>query len=264
MRVILKDKKDLNTLRTREDIWSNEDYEIVGSQDEINRDLEVEVLSVKFSKIGQKTFDAYPNLKWIICRSHGYDNVRADLAEKYNVGIVCTNPNTFEVAEWIHRKVLGDKVLILGGGRIGKKFCELYSGKSLMITSKTQYDYNIVKDYDTIVIASSGFVLFDKQLNEYNIKTMQFLNKVDNQALIGAINNGKVSYAEMDMLNPELREDLENTGKCNYHKHTAWGNDKTAYSDYYFESLFKEIDLCLESKSENVVLSRTKNVLFGD
>ena len=43
MRVILKDKKDLNTLRTREDIRSNEDYEIVGSQDEINRDLEVEV-----------------------------------------------------------------------------------------------------------------------------------------------------------------------------------------------------------------------------
>ena len=29
MRVILKDKKDLNTLRTREDIWSNEDYEIL-------------------------------------------------------------------------------------------------------------------------------------------------------------------------------------------------------------------------------------------
>ena len=75
MRVLLKDKKDLNALRTREDIWSNEDYEIVGSQDEINRDLQVEVLSVKFSKVGQKTFNAYPNLKWIICRSHGYDNI---------------------------------------------------------------------------------------------------------------------------------------------------------------------------------------------
>ena len=62
----------------------------------------------------------------------------------------------------------------------------------------------------------------------------------------------------------KIIEDLENTGKCKYHKHTAWGNDKTAYGDYYFESLFKEIDLCLESKSDNVVLSRTKNVLFGD
>ncbi|SVD24448.1 uncharacterized protein METZ01_LOCUS377302, partial [marine metagenome] len=33
-----------------------EDYKIMGSQDEIERDLETEVLSVKFSKIGQKTF----------------------------------------------------------------------------------------------------------------------------------------------------------------------------------------------------------------
>ena len=59
MRVILKDKKDLSVLRTREDIWSNEDYEIVGSQDEIKRDINVELLSVKFSKVGQKTFDNY-------------------------------------------------------------------------------------------------------------------------------------------------------------------------------------------------------------
>ena len=66
MRVILKDKKDLNTLRSKG--WSKDGYKIIGSQDEINRDLEVEVVSVKFSKIGQKTFDAYPNLKWIICR----------------------------------------------------------------------------------------------------------------------------------------------------------------------------------------------------
>ena len=149
VRVILKDKKDLNTLRSKG--WSKDGYKIIGSQDEINRDLEVEVLSVKFSKIGQKTFDAYPNLKWIICRSHGYDNVRADLAEKYNVGIVCTNPNTFEVAEWICEKVIGDKVLLLGGGRIGKKFCEIYNGETFVVTSKTQYDYDIVKKTTTLL-----------------------------------------------------------------------------------------------------------------
>ena len=82
------------------------------------------------------------------------------------------------------------------------------------------------------------------------------------QPLLDAINTGKVSYAEMDMLNPELREDLENTGKCKYHKHTAWGNDKTAYSDYYLKIYSRKIDLCLESKSENVVLNRTKNVFL--
>ena len=31
-----------------------EDYKVMGSQDEIERDLETEVLSVKFSKIGKK------------------------------------------------------------------------------------------------------------------------------------------------------------------------------------------------------------------
>ena len=266
-KVILKDKKDLNTLRSKG--WSKDGYKIIGSQDEINRDLEVEVLSVKFSKIGQKTFDAYPNLKWIICRSHGYDNVRADLAEKYNVGIVCTNPNTFEVAEWICEKVIGDKVLLLGGGRIGKKFCEIYNGETFVVTSKTEYDYDIVKNYDTIVITSSPTenpILTKELLENFRggVVSISRPSCIDNQALLDAINTGKVSYAEMDMLNPELREDLENTGKCKYHKHTAWGNDKTAYGDYYFENLFKEIDLCLESKSENVVLNRTKNVFFGD
>ena len=137
------------------------------------------------------------------------------------------------------------------------------------MTSKTQYDYDIVKNYDTIVIASSPTdnPILSKELLENfrgGVVSISRPSCIDNQALLDAINTGKVSYAEMDMLNPELREDLENTGKCKYHKHTAWGNDKTAYGDYYFENLFKEIDLCLESKSENVVLNRTKNVFFGD
>ena len=50
----------------------------------------------------------------------------------------------------------------------------------------------------------------------------------------------------MDMLDTTLRQELIDTNKCRYYKHTAWGNDKTAYSDYYFENLFREIDLCLE------------------
>ena len=79
-RVVLKDKKDMNEIyqfddyfKTWDEVTDNEmeweDYKIMGSQDEIERDLETEVLSVKFSKIGQKTFDAYPNLKWIQCRA---------------------------------------------------------------------------------------------------------------------------------------------------------------------------------------------------
>ena len=60
------------------------------------------------------------------------------------------------------------------------------------------------------------------------------------------------------MLDPKLRDELVNTKKCNYYKHTAWGNDKTAYNDEYFESIFNEIDLCFESKSKNIALNRFK------
>ena len=59
-RVVLKDKKDMNEIyqfgdffKTWEEVTDNgmewEDYKIMGSQDEIERDLETQVLSVKFS-----------------------------------------------------------------------------------------------------------------------------------------------------------------------------------------------------------------------
>ena len=98
-RVILKDKKDMN-----HKCLPIAHSRIMGSQDEIWVDPEVEVLSVKFSKVGPKSFECYPNLKWVVCRSHGSDNVRMDLAKKHNVGVVCTNPNTESVAQWINSK----------------------------------------------------------------------------------------------------------------------------------------------------------------
>ena len=90
-----------------------EDYKVMGSQDEIERDLETEVLSVKFSKIGQKTFEAYPNLKWIQCRAHGSDNINLELAENRRVGVVCLDPDTLNVAKWIDRWKKGPNILLL-------------------------------------------------------------------------------------------------------------------------------------------------------
>jgi lactate dehydrogenase-like 2-hydroxyacid dehydrogenase len=126
-KVVLKDKKDMNDLFQFEgyENWDEitdqelewEDYKIMGSQDEIERDLETEVLSVKFSKIGQKTFDAYPNLKWIQCRAHGSDNINLELAENRRVGIVCLDPDTYNVAKWIGRFKMGKNILLLGAGK---------------------------------------------------------------------------------------------------------------------------------------------------
>ena len=54
VKVILKDKKDMNVLKTMEDLWSTEDYEIVGSQDEILRNLDVEILVLSFQRLVRK------------------------------------------------------------------------------------------------------------------------------------------------------------------------------------------------------------------
>ena len=62
-KVILKDKKDLNTLRLNG--WKKEGYEIVGSQDEIKRDINVEILSVKFSKFSVRA-PRYTSLSFLI------------------------------------------------------------------------------------------------------------------------------------------------------------------------------------------------------
>jgi len=258
VKVIIKDKKDMRVLG---DIQASEKYTLMGSQDEISFDTKIEVLSVKFSKIGQKTFDAYPNLKWIICRSHGYDNIRADLAEKHNVGIVCTNPHTTDVAEWMVDKVQGKKCLVFGAGRIAKKFCEIYDGETRMINSRTEFDPNISKDYDTIVLACSPTktpILTDKLLENFNGGVVSISRgcTIDNMALEGHLGLS-IKYAEIDILDHSKYRDsmIKDSEELNYHYHTAWGDDKS-YGDVYFKELFREIELCLKSKSENVVQDR--------
>ena len=46
--------------------------------------------------------------------------------------------NTLQVAEWIIDRGVGHKVLVLGAGRIGKKFAELHKGESTLINSKNK------------------------------------------------------------------------------------------------------------------------------
>ena len=179
-KVVLKDKKDMNDLFHFEGFenWDEitdqklewEDYKIMGSQDEIERDLETEVLSVKFSKIGQKTFDAYPNLKWIQCRAHGSDNINLELAEKRRVGIVCLDPDTFNVAKWIDRWKKGPKVLLLGAGKIGRAISLAFDCDVTEVTSTTDYNtlYPYMESFDTIIVASSptDTPILDKALLE--------------------------------------------------------------------------------------------------
>ena len=289
-KVVLKDKKDMNQLfqfegyENWDEITDNalewEDFKIMGSQDEIERDLETEVLSVKFSKIGQKTFEAYPNLKWIQCRAHGSDNINLELAENRRVGVVCLDPDTFNVAKWIDRWKKGPKVLLLGAGKIGRAVSLAFDCDVTEVTSTTDYNtiYPYMESFDTIIVAAppTPQPIVDSALLEKfhgNIISISRPACIDNEALLEAVNDGRITNAQMDMLDPKGRDDLIATGKVDYHGHKAWeAYGLTQYNERYFIMVFQEIQWLLRNnpkyeppfRNSRVVLERKSNSLFGD
>ena len=289
-KVVLKDKKDMNQLfqfegyenwdEIRDNKLEWEDYKIMGSQDEIERDLETEVLSVKFSKIGQKTFDAYPNLKWIQCRAHGSDNINLELAENRRVGVVCLDPDTLNVASWIGRFKMGKNVLLLGAGKIAAAIPFDFESDVTKVTSKSDYNtlYPYMNSFDTIVVASSPTLqpIVDKSLLENfhgNIISISRPACIDNEALLEAVNDGRITNAQMDMLDPKGRDELIATKKVTYHGHKAWeAYGLTQYNERYFIMVFQEIQWLLRNnpkyeppiRNSRVVLERKLNSLFGD
>ena len=73
-KVIIKDKKDIKFAPSN--FLKEYEWESHGQYDSLDFvDPDVEVLSIQFTKVGEKTYKAMPNLKWIVCRSHGFDNV---------------------------------------------------------------------------------------------------------------------------------------------------------------------------------------------
>ena len=288
-RIVLKDKKDMNDLFHFEGFenWDEitdqklewEDYKVMGSQDEIERDLETEVLSVKFSKIGQKTFEAYPNLKWIQCRAHGSDNINLELAENRRVGVVCLDPDTFNVAKWIDRWKKGKNVLLLGAGKIGKAI-NTFDYNVTEVNSTTDYNtiYPYMESFDTIIVTASptDTPIVDSALLEKfhgNILSISRPACIDNEALLEAVNDGRVTNAQMDMLDPKGRDELIATKKVTYHGHKAWeAYGITQYDERYFCMVFQEIQWLLRNnpkyeppfRNSRVVLERKSNSLFGD
>ena len=287
-KVVLKDKKDMNQLFQFEgyENWDEirddknelewEDYKIMGSQDEIERDLETEVLSVKFSKIGQKTFDAYPNLKWIQCRAHGSDNINLDLAENRRVGIVCLDPDTYNVANWIGRYKMGKNILLLGAGKIGDAIPFNFDSYVTKITSRDLIpDMN---NFNTIVVSSSPTdkpIVNKELLKDFhgNIISISRPACIDNEALLEAVNDGRVENAQMDMLDPKGRDELIATKKVTYHGHKAWeAYGISQYNERYFIMVFQEIQWLLRNnpkydppiRNSRIVLERNSNSLFRD
>ena len=259
-------------------VW--EDYKVMGSQDEIERDLETQVLSVKFSKIGQKTFEAYPNLKWIQCRAHGSDNINLELAEARRVGVVCLDPDTENVARWINQWKKGKRILLLGAGKIGKTLSLSLDHEVTEVTSTTDYNtiYPYMDSFDTIIVASSPTpqpIVDHALLEKFNGSIISISRPacIDNEALLEAVNDGRITHAQMDMLDPKGRDELIATGKVKYHGHKAWeAYGLNQYNERYFCMVFQEIHWLLTDqpkydppiRNSRIVLERKGNALFGD
>ena len=117
-KVLLKDKGDLSV----EVLSLLPKVNVLGTYEKPQLDKsKIEILSVKYSKVGLKTLNDYPNLKTIISRSHGIDNINLYLTQKRNIKIIKTNPSTNNCSNWILEKINGTKVVVFGNGSISKK-----------------------------------------------------------------------------------------------------------------------------------------------
>ena len=134
--VLLKDKSDISEVVLQRLPSVN----VLGAYEKptLNKD-DIKVLSVKFSKVGAKTFTDYKNLEWIICRSHGIDNVNIEEARRRNIGIVATAPTAKPCANWIFNKITKDEdVLIFGNGAISRELQKKIKNYTVVNSKTTQ------------------------------------------------------------------------------------------------------------------------------
>ena len=132
--------------------------------------------------------------------------------------------------------------------------------------------------FDTIIVASSPTPqpIVDHALLEKFHGSIISISRpacIDNEALLEAVNDGRITHAQMDMLDPKGRDELIATGKVKYHGHKAWeAYGLNQYNERYFCMVFQEIHWLLTDqpkydppiRNSRIVLERKGNALFGD
>lgn len=259
-KVLLKDKGDLS----EEVISQFDNINVLGAYENSDRiDKErIRILSVKFSRTGKRTLDQYPNVKWIVCRSHGIDNINEFECKKRGIRVVATSPDALPCTDWIYNKIEDDKVLIFGNGSISKELQSRLKNYRI-VNSKTNYSDidKWLKHCKTIVVAMSltsdtkGYFnkeFFDKLENRVNIVSISRGELFDNDALIDSIKEEKIGIGEFDILSPHRREELLEYPFIRWYNHSAWESfEEERYGVQYAEQLKKIIDEKLSTIKEN-------------
>ena len=260
-KVLLKDKGDL----TKEVISQFDNINVLGAYENNShiKKENIRILSVKFSRTGKRTLDQYPNVKWIICRSHGTDNINDYECKKRGIKVIATSPDSEPCSDWLYNKVEDDKVLIFGNGSISKKLQSRLKNYRV-VNSKTNYSDidKWLKHCKTIIIAVSltnetkGYFnkeFFDKISNRVNIVSISRGEVFDNNALIDAIKEEKICIGEFDILSPHRREELLSYPFIKWYNHTAWKSyEEERYGVKYANQLKEIIDEKLSTIKENI------------
>ena len=261
--IVLKDKKDIKF--APEDFLNNYEWESHGQYDSLDFvNPDVKVLSVQFTKVGEKTYKAFPNLEWIIVRQHGFDNVNIAECEKRGIGVLTTKPFAQSTANWINQYINNDdKIAVLGNGSIGSK---IKSDNQTIIgrdISFAAYAFN----YNTLIVTvppeKNKHIINNDILSKFKGKLISVSRStvIDNEALLKNIDN--ITHAYVDTLDEHLREELLATGKVTYSKHTAFAHNFTyENNNEYFDNLQATIVDCLSNMVENPVLSRQVRITF--
>lgn len=231
--VLLKDKKDLTQKFQNTFPWAK----IAGCYDKLDEvDEHIRILSVKFSQVGLKTFRCYPNLRYIICRSHGIDNINKELCRKHDVEIIASYPTTRFVADYIiyHIKNIDAKspYLYFGYGNIAKEVDKTLNSTKFIVNSKTplQEIQSYLSAANTLIITSALCEKTCKVINSAllryfisgNIISVARPDVLDNKDLLFYIREGNIKYLVADCLSTEYRDELLATGKVIFTHHTAW------------------------------------------
>jgi len=260
--IVLKDKKDIRHCPASflED-YEWESHGQYDSLDFVNPD--VKVLSVQFTKVGEKTYKAFPNLEWIIIRQHGFNNVNIEQCIKRGIGVVTTKPFAQSTADWINSHIEEtDNVALIGCGSIGSKV------KANNIHSfPRRSDFENIEDFNTLVVTvqpeGNNKLIGHNILSKFKGKLISVSRStvIDNTALYENIDN--ITHAYVDTLDSHLRESLLETGKITYTRHTAF-EYRFSYENNtkYFDDLNDTIMDCLNDTVDNPTLRRTLRITF--
>lgn len=211
---------------------------------------QVKILSVKFTKVGKGTFDKFPNLRYVVCRSHGVDNVDTYEAMRRGIKVIATSPNAANCANYLKHyydkwKEYNMPVTLFGYGAIAKAFETVALSpreQTFIIGSKTKFDDAkgiLARGVQTLVVTAplndqtkgiiNGGLLSNFEGNLISIARGGLFNHKD---VLLLIKTGQILHAAMDIIKEDYQQEFMDAGVV-YTEHTAWkfgGVDQSVYN----------------------------------